>query len=105
MIVKINNVEEFNALVAKGGRVLFDFWAPWCGPCRMLGPVLEEIDAEHSDKVTIAKVNVDEQGDLAARFSVYSIPTMILYNEGKVIGTKVGFVAKGPLQAWTLTTK
>ncbi|MCH3976115.1 MAG: thioredoxin [Bacilli bacterium] len=103
MIVHVENAKQFDDLT-KQGRVLVDFWAPWCGPCRMLGPVLEQIDAEGKE-LTVLKVNVDEQGELAARFSVYSIPTMILYNEGKIVGTKVGYIPKGPLEAWALNTK
>lgn len=104
MIKHIENPRDYDGVVSEG-RVLVDFWAPWCGPCRMLGPVLEEMDAAHGSELQIVKVNVDEQGELAARFNIRSIPTMILYENGKIIGTKMGYVAKGPLLAWALNSK
>lgn len=97
MIVYVKSAAEFDDVV-KSGKVLVDFWAPWCGPCRMLGPVLEEIDASNDGSFTIAKVNVDDLGEIASRFSIYSIPTMILFKDGKAAATKVGYVPRGPLE-------
>jgi thioredoxin 1 len=70
--------------------VLLDFWAGWCGPCRMIAPVVESIGQELQGKVKVGKVNVDEQPELAARFGVMSIPTLVAIKDGKVSGTKVG---------------
>ena len=70
--------------------VLVDFWAEWCGPCKVLGPVLEELSAEVKDKATIVKLNVDESRELATKYGIRGIPTMIFFNKGEVISTLVG---------------
>jgi thioredoxin 1 len=81
--------QNFDATIAKG-TYLVDFWAPWCGPCRMVAPVLEQIADEMDGKAIVAKVNVDLQPDLAQRFKVMSIPTMIAFKDGQAAGTLVG---------------
>lgn len=83
--------ENFEAEVMNSDRpVLIDFWAPWCGPCRMLSPTISEIAEEYGDKVKVCKVNVDEQGELASTFGVMSIPTLVVIKEGKVVNSAVG---------------
>ncbi len=77
--------------------VLVDFWAPWCGPCKMIGPVLEDYAKERGDKITIAKLNVDEEQQYAGQFGVMSIPTMILFHKGKAVGQLVGFRPKNEM--------
>ncbi|WP_077615475.1 thioredoxin [Caenibacillus caldisaponilyticus] len=79
------------------GLVLVDFWAPWCGPCRMVAPVLEEIDAEMGDKVKIVKLNVDENQATAGKYGVMSIPTLILFKDGEPVGTSIGYKPKEAL--------
>jgi len=74
--------------------VLIDFWASWCGPCKMIAPILDQIGEEYSGRIKIAKVNVDEEGDLAGQHNVISIPTLVLYKDGKLEGQKVGAMPK-----------
>ena len=93
------NQENFDKLINQSALpVLVDFWAPWCGPCRMLGPILDELAAEDEGKVIIAKVNVDEEMDLAARFGVVSIPTMVFFRDGKREERLVGVQPKEKLR-------
>lgn len=80
--------------------VLVDFWAEWCGPCRMIGPALEELSTEMGDKVTIAKVNIDENPEAPAKYGVRGIPTMLLFKDGEVVAQKVGAAPKGAIQQW-----
>jgi thioredoxin 1 len=80
--------------------VLVDFWAEWCGPCKMIGPALEEISDELGDKVTIAKINIDENPEAPGKYGVRGIPTMILFKGGEVSATKVGAAPKSALKGW-----
>ena len=79
--------------------VLVDFWASWCGPCRMLGPVVAQIAEEQAGKAKVCKINVDEQPALAARYGIASIPTVMVFRNGKVANTAVGFRPKAQLEA------
>ena len=82
------------------GPVLVDFWAEWCGPCKMIGPSLEEISEELGAQVTIAKLNIDDNPDAPGKYGVRGIPTMILFKKGQVAATKVGAAPKSQLKAW-----
>ncbi|MCZ4281380.1 thioredoxin TrxA [Kiloniella laminariae] len=80
--------------------VLVDFWAEWCGPCKMIAPALEELSAELGGKVAIAKLNIDENPMTPQKYGVRGIPTLLLFKDGEVAATKVGAIAKGQLKEW-----
>ena len=82
------------------GPVLVDFWAEWCGPCKMIAPILEEIASDYGDKIKICKIDVDANTNTAPKFGIRGIPTLIIFNNGEVAGTKVGALSKSQLSAF-----
>jgi thioredoxin 1 len=87
-------------VVQAGKPVLLDFWAEWCGPCKMIAPILEEVAKEYGDKIQIAKINVDENQEIPAKFGIRGIPTLILFKNGEIAAQKVGALAKSQLTAF-----
>lgn len=95
--MKIVNTQDFNQEISEG-VVLVDFYADWCGPCKMIAPILQELSEAYEGKAKIVKVNVDADGELAQRFDVMSIPTLILFKDGKPVDRKTGFMPKPELE-------
>ena len=95
MSVKHFSNDTFQSEVLQGsGPILVDFWAPWCGPCKMLGPVIDGLADELSGKAVVGKVNIDDEPDLAAKYGVVTIPTIILYKDGQEVNRLVGVQSK-----------
>lgn len=99
-IVHITDASFEDDIVKARRPVLLDFWAEWCGPCKMIAPMLDEIAEQYKDKVTIAKINIDENPKTPQRFNVRGIPTLILFKNGQVEGQKVGALRKPDLAAF-----
>jgi thioredoxin 1 len=94
---KVTDQSFTEDVLASDKPVLVDFWAEWCGPCKMVAPVLEEIAAQHEDKITVAKLNIDENPQIAQQYQVLSIPTMSVFQGGKIVKTIVGAKPKSAL--------
>ena len=92
--------DNFKAEVMESSQpVLVDYWAPWCSPCRMIGPIVNELAGEYLGKIKVGKVNVDENREIAIEYGVMSIPTLIIFKDGKAVDRVVGFKSKNDLQA------
>ena len=97
-VIHIGSEETFDKLVNGDVPVLVDFWATWCGPCRLVAPILDELANQYGDKLFVAKVDVDEQGELAQRFRVMNIPTLMLFKQGQLVDKAIGARPKAALE-------
>tara|TARA_B100000242_G_C42622668_1_gene293413 strand:- start:162 stop:485 length:324 start_codon:yes stop_codon:yes gene_type:complete len=99
--IKNCNENDFEDEVLKSNLpVIVDFWAEWCGPCKMLTPILEELSDEMKNEINVVKVNLDNNQDLAMKYSIRSIPTLLLFKEGNLVDTKVGLLPKSEIVTW-----
>ena len=98
--VKVSDDDFATSVLGSGQPVLVDFWAEWCGPCKMIAPALEEIATDMAGKLTIAKLNIDDNPQTPAKYGVRGIPTLIIFKDGQVAATKVGALAKAQLAQW-----
>ena len=97
LILKLTDAEFENQVINSKKPILVDYWAEWCGPCKMIAPVLEEIASEIGDKVIIGKLNVDENSETPPKYGIRGIPTLMLFVNGEVVGTQVGALSKNDL--------
>ena len=99
-LINITDEEFEDSILKNSGVCLVDFWAEWCGPCKQISPILEEIASEENNAITIAKINIDENPRIATDYGIRSIPTMLLFSNGELKDTKVGVLPKQELNDW-----
>ena len=99
-LINVKDADFAEQVLETKGLVLVDFWAPWCGPCKMITPILEAILASHEDKLKIVKVNVDEAQQTASQYGIRSIPSLLLIRDGEVLDTKIGALSQSQLTDW-----
>lgn len=99
-IISLSEATFDNTINESTKPVLVDFWAEWCGPCKMVAPILEEIAQEYGDKIIIAKLNVEQNPNIAPKFGIRGIPTLLIFKNGEVVATQVGALSKAQLKAF-----
>ncbi|MEE8516362.1 MAG: thioredoxin TrxA [Alphaproteobacteria bacterium] len=99
-ITQVSDTSFEDDVLKADGLVLVDFWAEWCGPCKQIGPFLEDLSTDMDDKITIAKVNIDDNPATPTKYGVRGIPTLMLFKDGQVASTKVGALSKSKLYEW-----
>lgn len=100
---QVQNAGDLDKILSTKEAVLVDFWAPWCGPCKMMGPVVDDLAKKYEGKVFVVKVNVDEASDLAAKYNVSSIPMFVMFKSGKIVHTNVGTTTRQELDKQVTT--
>ena len=103
-ITNVTDASFEDEVLKADGAVLVDYWAPWCGPCKMIAPILEEVSKEYSDKLKVVKVNIDDNPDTPRKYGVRGIPTLTVFKNGNVEATKVGALSKSQLTAFLDST-
>lgn len=103
-IEKVSDQSFDQDVLKSGSPVVVDFWAEWCGPCRMVAPILDEVSEELGDKLKIVKLNVDENPETASKYGIMSIPTLLLFKDGKIASRQVGAAPKAKLVHWINTS-
>ncbi len=98
MAVEIKS-ENFDELLKRGEPLMVDFWAEWCGPCRMIAPIIEELSKEYEGRLTVGKCNVDVERELPSKFAIRNIPTLLFFNGGELVGRHVGALGRSELKA------
>ncbi len=99
-ILQINDANFESEVQNSDKPILCDFWAEWCGPCKQITPILEDIAKEYAEKITVAKVNIDDNPEIPSKYGIMSIPTLILFKKGEAVGTQVGLQDKSSLSSW-----
>lgn len=97
-MVKEITDSNFQSILAEGKPVVVDFWAPWCGPCKMMLPIVDELEKEYADRITVGKVNVDENESICSTYGIMNIPTMLFFKNGELVNRHVGAMRKSELQ-------
>ena len=97
IIIKLTDSDFENQVIKSEKPILVDYWAEWCGPCKMIAPILEEVSAEMSDKIIIGKLNVDENSQTPPKYGIRGIPTLMIFKDGNAVGTHVGALSKSDL--------
>ena len=103
-IIHVNDSDFDTSVLKPNGPVLVDYWAEWCGPCKMIAPLLDELAEEYGEQITIAKLNIDENQQVTSRYKIRGIPTLMIFENGEHQGTKVGALTKSALKAFVEET-